>query len=92
MSNREEDKPYRNQDKNQNKVNITNKNQKEIYEDNQEEIKEENIFDFNDLKNEESDLPISNFNYINNLDFQNIGLSEIDKEKNELDDLFINLL
>ena len=68
---------------------IRDKNQNQIHEDNQDEIKEENIINFNDLKNEESDLPVSNFNYINNLDFQNIGISEISKENNELDGLLV---
>ena len=64
---------------------IIDKNQKQINEDIIDEIKEENIFDYNDFKNEVSDIPISNFNYIYNLDFQNIGISEINKEKNETD-------
>lgn len=68
---------------------IRDKNQNQIHDDNQDEIKEENIIDFNELKNEKSDLPISNFNYINNLDFLNIGISEINKENNELDDLLL---
>ena len=34
-------------------------------------------------------MPVSNFNYINNLDFQNIGIFEISKENNELDGLLV---
>ena len=34
-------------------------------------------------------MPVSNFNYFKNLDFQNIGISEISKENNELDGLLV---